>query len=67
MISGSMNCTFPALMGPAAPGNAEAGIYKRVLRGVALEALGLADYQDTRVEGDQLAELQQSFEEAKGS
>lgn len=67
VISGSMNCTFPALMGPAAHGNAEAGIYKRVPRGKALEALGLADYQDARVEGDQLAELQQSFEEAKGA
>ena len=65
VISGSMNCTFPALMGPAAHGNAEAGIYKRVPRGSALEALGLADYQDARIEDDQLAELQQSFEEAK--
>lgn len=65
VISGSMNCTFPALMGPAAHGNAEAGIYKRVPRGAALEALGLADYKDARIEGDQLAELQQSFEEAK--
>jgi len=65
VISGSMNCTFPALMGPAAHGNAEAGIYKRVPRGAALEALELADYQDARVEGDQLAELQQSYEEAR--
>ncbi|MZR31456.1 phospholipase D family protein [Sneathiella litorea] len=65
VISGSMNCTFPALMGPMTHGNAEAGIYKRVARGVALEALGLVDYQDARIEGAQLANLQQSFEEAK--
>jgi hypothetical protein len=67
VISGSMNCTFPAFMGPTLHGNAEAGIYKRVERGAALEALELADYQDARVEGEQLAELQQSFEEAKNA
>jgi len=67
VISGSMNCTFPALMGPAMRGNAEAGIYKRVARGSALEALGLDDYEDVRVEGEQLAELQHSFEEAKSA
>ncbi|MBS8259353.1 hypothetical protein DYI23_03880 [Roseibium polysiphoniae] len=67
VISGSMNCTFPALMGPMVHGNAEAGIYKRVARGVALETLGLADYQDARVEGAQLADLQQSFEETKAA
>lgn len=64
VISGSMNCTFPALMGPMVHGNAEAGIYKRVACGVALEALGLVDYQDTPVVEAQLADLQQSFEEA---
>jgi hypothetical protein len=67
VISGSMNCTFPALMGPALHGNAEAGIYKRVARGSALVALGLDDYHGARVEGAQLAELQQSFEEAKSA
>lgn len=64
VISGSMNCTFPALMGPAFYGNAEAGIYKRVARGSALEALGLSDYQVRRVENDLLKNLEQSFEEA---
>lgn len=67
VISGSMNCTFPALMGPAMRGNAEAGIYKRVARGSALKALGLDDYQDARVDGNQLAELQLSFEESKSA
>ncbi len=67
VISGSMNCTFPALMGPALHGNAEAGIYKRVARGAALEALGLNDYQDARVEGEQLADLQHCFEEVKSA
>jgi hypothetical protein len=65
VIAGSMNCTFPALMGPTTHGNAEAGIYKRVACSVALEALGLADYQNARVEGARLADLQRSFEEAK--
>lgn len=63
VISGSMNCTYPALMGPAWNGNAEASIYKRVPRGSALEALGLATYQDARLHGEQLIQLQQSFEE----
>ncbi len=67
VISGSMNCTYPALMGPAWNGNAEAGIYKRVPRGSALEALGLATYQDARLHGEQLIQLQQSFEEPNQS
>jgi hypothetical protein len=46
VISGSMNCTLPALVGPSiARGNAEAGIYKRVPPGTALAALGLDAYQ----------------------
>jgi hypothetical protein len=65
VISGSMNCTFSALMGPLAHGNAEAGFYKRVARGVTLEALGLADYRDARIEGERLTDLQRSFEETK--
>lgn len=67
VISGSMNCTFPALMGPAMRGNAEAGVYKRVARGSALEVLGLDDYQNALVDGNQLAELQLSFEESKSA
>lgn len=67
VISGSMNCTFPALMGPIVHGNAEAGIYTRVVCGAALEALGLADYQDAPVEEAQLADLQQSFEEVEAA
>lgn len=47
VISGSMNCSFPALLGPeAANGNAEAGVYKRVSRGTALAALGLEGYEN---------------------
>ena len=58
VISGSMNCTFPALMGPSAPrGNAEAGIYKRVDRGTALEALGLAAYRDTPIQPSSVADM----------
>lgn len=67
VISGSMNCTFPALLGSTTSGNAEAGIYKRVARGAALETLGLDDYRHSPVQGQQLAELQQSFEEAKSA
>lgn len=47
VISGSMNCSFPALLGPeASNGNAEAGVYKRVTRGAALAKLGLEGYED---------------------
>ncbi|WP_204114583.1 hypothetical protein [Shimia biformata] len=47
VISGSMNCSFPALLGPeASKGNAEAGVYKRVTRGAALTTLGLEEYED---------------------
>lgn len=47
VISGSMNCSFPALLGPeASNGNAEAGVYKRVTRGAALTMLGLEGYED---------------------
>ncbi|KQN01813.1 hypothetical protein ASE85_21730 [Sphingobium sp. Leaf26] len=63
VISGSMNCTLPALTGPAFGGNAEAGIYKRVVRGSALVALGLSDYEDSRFEKDQLARLEETFDE----
>ncbi|MEO6216660.1 MAG: hypothetical protein ABIO86_11560 [Sphingomonas sp.] len=65
VVSGSMNCTFPALMGPARGGNAEAGIYKRVASGSALEALGLSDYEGSRFEKDQLAQLEETFEEVE--
>jgi len=67
VISGGMNCTFPALMGPTLLGNAEAGIYKRAARGTAIEALGLSSYQDARVEGDEFSRLQQSFEDVTTS
>ncbi|MBP2159120.1 MULTISPECIES: hypothetical protein [Asticcacaulis] len=47
VISGSMNCTFAALLGRrAASGNAEAGIYRRLPAGTAFEILGLAGYED---------------------
>lgn len=51
VISGSMNCTFPALFGPSSPaGNAEAGFYKRVGRGTALSGLGLGNYLEAPLE-----------------
>ena len=65
VVSGSMNCTFPALMGPTANGNAEAGVYKRVARGSALEALGLSNYTDTPFEREQLTQLEETFEESE--
>ncbi|MDH0369683.1 hypothetical protein [Brucella anthropi] len=63
VISGSMNCTFPALMGPGFGGNAEAAIYKRVPRGAALDALGLTGYTSFPMHRDQLDRLQESFVE----
>lgn len=63
VVSGSMNCTFPALMGPAFSGNAEAAIYKRVPRGSALNVLGLSNYAGCPFEKDQLARLEETFEE----
>jgi len=58
VISGSMNCTFPALMGPSVPrGNAEAGIYKRVDRRTALEALGLAAYRERPIQPSSVADM----------
>src|SRR3546814_5018104 len=63
VVSGSMNCTFPALIGPTLGGNAEAAIYKRVPRGSALEALGLADYATCPFEKEQLARLEETRSE----
>lgn len=45
-------------MGPSFPrGNAEAGIYKRVDRGTALEALGLTAYRDTPIKPSSVADM----------
>lgn len=58
VISGSMNCTLPALLGPTiARGNAEAGIYKRVPPGTALAALGLETYRDAPLQPSDLHDL----------
>jgi len=58
VISGSMNCTLPALLGPTiARGNAEAGIYKRVPPGTAIAALGLETYRDAPVQMKDLHDL----------
>ena len=58
VISGSMNCTLPALLGPTiVRGNAEAGIYKRVPPGTALAALGLESYRDAPLQPNDLHEL----------
>jgi hypothetical protein len=55
VISGSMNCSLPALMGPAVSrGNAELGLYKRVDRGAALQALNLADYRDLPIKPSEM-------------
>lgn len=58
VISGSMNCTLPALLGPTmVRGNAEAGIYKRVPPGTALAALGLETYRDEPLQPSDLHDL----------
>lgn len=58
VISGSMNCTLPALLGPmVVRGNAEAGIYKRVPPGTALAALGLETYRDSPLQAKDLHDL----------
>lgn len=62
VVSGSMNCTFPALMGPTLGGNAEAAIYTRIPRDTALEALGFAGYAACPFENEQLARLEETFE-----
>lgn len=55
VISGSMNCSLPALLGRAIPrGNAELGLYKRVERGMALRALKLDGYQQTPLDRDKI-------------
>lgn len=55
VISGSMNCSLPALMGPAVSrGNAELGLYKRVVRGAALQALKLAGYRDSPIKPSEI-------------
>ncbi|NVD29120.1 hypothetical protein HUO14_14570 [Parasphingorhabdus flavimaris] len=57
VISGSMNCTIPALLGNAvSKGNAEAGLYKRVVAGTALARLGLEDYRQAPLDSSSLAE-----------
>ncbi|MBU9699978.1 hypothetical protein GU927_019225 [Rhodobacteraceae bacterium HSP-20] len=58
VISGSMNCTLPALLGPTiVRGNAEAGIYKRVPPRTALAALGLESYRDAPLQPTDLHDL----------
>lgn len=58
VISGSMNCTLPALVGPSLPrGNAEAGVYKRVPPGTAIAALGLETYRAAPVQPKDLLDM----------
>jgi hypothetical protein len=58
VVSGSMNCTYPALMGLSKlSGNAEAGIYKRVPPGTALEALSLEAYREAPLPAGSIAEM----------
>lgn len=65
VISGSMNCTLPALLGPTiVRGNAEAGIYKRVPPGTALAALGLESYRDAPLQPTDLHDLASAKEKS---
>lgn len=58
VVSGSMNCTYPALMGISkVSGNAEGGIYKRVPPGTALEALSLEAYREAPLPASSIAEM----------
>lgn len=55
VISGSMNCSLPALLGPAlSRGNAELGLYKRADPGVALQALKLDGYRDSPIKPSEI-------------
>lgn len=58
VISGSINCTYPALMGPAAGGNAEAAVYKRTASGTAIGLLGLSDYAQNVLKLEEVAKLE---------
>ncbi|ODT65012.1 MAG: hypothetical protein ABS75_33195 [Pelagibacterium sp. SCN 63-23] len=60
VVSGSMNCTYPALLGPSANGNAEAAIYTRAARGSALPLLNLESYEGTRLATQQASHLEQA-------
>jgi hypothetical protein len=58
VVSGSINCSLPALWGAAAErGNAEAGMYRRVPRGIALAELALDGYMNTPLEIGDIAEM----------
>lgn len=59
VVSGSMNCTYPALLGPSVNGNAEAAIYTRAARGSALSLLNLEAYEGTRLAAQQASHLEQ--------
>lgn len=58
VVSGSMNCTYPALMGPGSKGNAEAALYTRVARASALGLLKLDDYEGARVPPQKALDLE---------
>lgn len=58
VISGSINCSYPALLGlTGQSGNAEAGVYRRVSRGTALDALDLSGYTTARLQIDEIKEV----------
>lgn len=58
VISGSINCSYPALLGlTGQSGNAEAGVYRRVPRGTTLDALDLSGYTTARLEADEINEI----------
>jgi hypothetical protein len=58
VVSGSMNCTYPALMALSKlSGNAEAGIYRRVPPGTALEGLSLETYREAPLPASSISEM----------
>ncbi|WJY19930.1 hypothetical protein QQS45_06905 [Alteriqipengyuania flavescens] len=57
VMSGSVNCTVPALLGPTvANGNAEAAVYQRVAPGTALARLELDGYRGAQLDPSSLPE-----------
>ncbi|GGD85515.1 hypothetical protein GCM10011515_01480 [Tsuneonella deserti] len=67
VVSGSVNCTVPALLGSRiSKGNAEAAIYKRVRPGTALHLLGLEGHFESTLDPSSLAEPTKSAVVADG-
>jgi hypothetical protein len=68
VISGSMNCSTPALLGSTiSRGNAEAGIYKRIPKREALATLDLENYEDNPLEVSELPKQEERQHEESTS